>query len=395
MTKLRIVLIAAMIAVVAGCTTVKGWIHNAGGKDNIHPAAPLTAITPSVTVKPLWSRSIGKGEQLLGLREHPAIADGRVYVADSHEANVYALDLATGRDVWKTDTKLRLTGGPGVGSGSVVVGSINGDIVALAADTGAERWRAKASAEIISAPLIAGNLVIVRSDDGHVQALSLADGKQVWAFEHPLPTLTLRGNASPVLGGNGLVYLGYSDGTLVALRAQDGIKVWEQVVAQPDGRSDLERLADIDGDIVASPDGVYAASFKGRVGAFNPDNGNPLWSHELVSYGGLARSGNNLFVSDSAGTVWALDHATGAALWKQDALGYRWLSTPAVQDGYVVVGDIEGYLHWLKPDTGAFVARLKLGGHKDAINATPQVSADGVLVAVPTRGKLAAYRINK
>ncbi|MEO8743245.1 MAG: outer membrane protein assembly factor BamB [Lysobacteraceae bacterium] len=395
MTKLRIVLITALIATVAGCTTVKGWIHSVGGKDNIHPPAPLIVVTPSITVQQLWSRSIGKGEKLLSLREHPAIADGRVYVADSYEANIYALDLSSGRDIWKTDTKLRLTGGPGVGSGMVVVGSINGDIVALAADTGAERWRARASAEIISAPLIVGNIVIVRSDDGHVQGLSLADGKQVWAFEHPLPTLTLRGNSAPVLGSNGLVYLGYSDGTLVALRSQDGIKVWEQVVAQPDGRSDIDRLADIDGNIVASTDGVYAASYKGRVGGFNPDNGNPLWSHELVSYGGLARSDNYLFVSDAVGTVWALDHTSGAALWKQDALGYRWLSTPAVQGGYIVVGDIEGYLHWLKPDTGAFAARMKLGGHKDAINATPQVSADGILVAVTTRGKLAAYRINK
>ncbi len=392
----RIVLTAVLIAAVAGCTTIKGWVSKAShAGDNIHQPVTLTAITPSISVQRLWSRSVGKGERLLGLREHPAIADGRVYVANSYEAYVYALDLTSGRELWRTDTKLRLTGGPGAGSGSVVVGSINGDIVALAADTGAEHWRVKASSEILSTPLIAGDVVIVRSGDGHVLGLNLADGKRRWAFERPLPSLSLRGNPSPVLGGNGLVYLGFEDGTVVALRAQDGIKAWEQAVAQPDGRSELDRLADIDGDLVASPDGVFAASYKGKVAAFNPNNGNPLWNHELTSYGGLARTGDTLFASDAVGTEWALDRASGSALWKQEGLGYRWLSSPAVQNGYVVVGDLQGYLHWMKADTGAFAARVQIGGRRDPIRATPQVSADGILVAVTTRGKLSAFRINK
>jgi outer membrane protein assembly factor BamB len=338
MTFIRIILISALIAAVAGCTTIKGWISKGSGSDNIHQPAELGVVTPSITVQRLWSRSFGKGERLLGLREHPMIADGRVYVASSHDAYVYALDLTTGHELWKTDTKLRLSGGPGAGSGSVVVGSINGDIVALSADTGAERWRVRTSSEILSTPLIAGNVVLVRSGDGHVVALDLADGKRRWAFERALPSLSLRGNPSPVLGGNGLVYLGFEDGTLVALRAQDGIKVWEQVVVSPEGRSELDRLADIDGDVVASPDGVFAASYKGKIGAFNPNNGSPLWNHELTSYGGLARSGDTLFASDAVGTVWALDRSSGSALWKQDALGYRWLSSPAVQNGYVDEG---------------------------------------------------------
>ena len=390
----RIVLVSALIASVAGCTTVKGWMHKAAGaSDNIHEPAALIKITPAISVQRLWSRSTGKGERLLGLRDHPTIADGRVYVVDSYGANLTALDLTSGRDIWKTKTKLRLTGGPGVGSGSVVVGSVNGDVVAFSSDTGVERWRMKLSSEIISTPLVAGNIVIVRSGDGHVVAMDLADGKRRWAFERPLPTLSLRGNPSPVLGGNGLVYLGYEDGTLVALRVQDGVKAWDQAVAPPEGRSELDRMADIDGDVVASPDGIFAASYKGKVAAFNPDNGNPLWEHSLVSYGGLARGGDSLYASDAVGTVWALDRSSGGALWKQEALGYRWLSEPAVQNGYVVVGDLQGYLHWMKADSGAIVAREKIGGRNDAIRATPQVSADGVLVAVTSKGKLVAFRI--
>lgn len=395
MTFPRTVLVVALIATVAGCTTVKGWMHKASVSDNIHEPAALAKITPAISVQRLWSRSTGKGERMLGLRVHPTIADGRVYVVDSYGANLTAIDLTSGRDIWKTNTKLRLTGSPGAGAGTVVVGSVNGDVVAFSADTGAERWRMKLSSEILSTPLVAGNSVIVRSGDGHVVAMDLADGKRRWDFERPLPSLSLRGNSSPVLGGNGLVYVGFEDGTLVALRMQDGVKAWDQVVAQPEGRSELDRMADIDGDVVASPDGIFAASYKGKVAAFNPDNGSQLWEHSLVSYGGLVRGGDTLYASDAVGTVWAIDHASGGALWKQDALGYRWLSEPAVQEGYVVVGDLQGYLHWMRADSGAIVAREKIGGRNDAIRGTPQVSADGVLVAETTKGKLAAFRINK
>jgi len=394
MTFLRIALVTVLIVAAAGCSTVKGWIAKAGTNDNIHQPAALTVITPTISVQRLWQRTIGKGEQMLSLRDHPAIADGRVYVADSYGPFIYAIDLTTGRDIWKTNTKLRLTGGPGVGSGTVVAGSVNGDVVAFSPDTGAELWRVKLSSEILSTPLVAGDMTVVRTGDGHVVALALADGKRRWSYERPLPDLMLRGNPSPVLGGNGLIYLGYEDGTLVALRAQDGVKIWEQVVAQPEGRSELDRLADISGDIVASPDGIFAASYKGKVGAFNPDSGSPIWSHSLVSYGGLARAGDTLYVSDAGGTVWALDRTSGAALWKQDALAYRWLTSPAVQNGYVVVGDLQGYLHWLKQDTGAIAARQQIGSTKDLIRATPQVSADGILVAVTIKGKLAAFRIS-
>jgi outer membrane protein assembly factor BamB len=395
MTFFRSIFVAVLIATVAGCTTVSGWMSKLSGNDNIHPPAALTSIKPSINVQRLWARSIGKGERSLDLRQQPAIADGRVFVAESYGPYLYAIDLATGRDIWKTNTKLRLTGGPVASGDNVVAGSVNGDVVAFSPATGAERWRTKLTSEILASPAIVGDIVVVRCGDGRVVALGLADGKRRWAYERPLPTLSLRGYSAPAIGGNGLVYLGYEDGTLVAIRAQDGVKVWEQVVAQPEGRSELDRLSDIDGDVVASPDGIFAASYKGKIGAFNPDSGSPFWSHSMVSYGGLARSGDTLFISDAVGTLWALDRSSGGALWKQDAFGYRWLSSPAVQNGYVVVGDLEGYLHWMKADSGAIAARQQIGGHNDSIRATPQVSADGILVAVTTKGKLAAFQIGK
>ena len=390
---LRVLLFAMLLTIIAGCSTVKGWFGGGKGQENVHPPAALTQYTPGVNVQKLWSRSIGHGEKLLGLRQKPFVADGRVYAASSHDGQVYAIDAATGRDIWRTDTKLRLTGGPGAGGGMVVVGSINGDVVALAADSGAERWRARVSSEILSTPLIAGDVVVVRSGDGHVFGFDLTDGKQRWAFERALPSLSLRGSPSPVLGANDIVYLGYEDGALIALRAHDGSKAWEQAVAQPEGRSEIERLADIDGDVIAAPDAVYAISYKGQLLAMSPSSGAPGWNHEVGSYGGLAQSGNKLYTSDAVGTVLAFDRGTGNPLWKQEGLGYRWLSSPAVQGDYVVVGDLQGYLHWLRADTGELAARVRIG--KGPIRATPQVSADGVLYAVNTDDQLAAYRISK
>ncbi|MBS0193106.1 MAG: outer membrane protein assembly factor BamB [Proteobacteria bacterium] len=392
----RNALVAALVVAVAGCSGIKDLMHKMSSSDNVHRPAALTAITPSIGVHKLWTRSIGKGERLLDLRMRPAIDGNRVYVAEPYGHSLHALDLATGRDVWKiSNVGVRFSGGPGVGGGTVVTGSINGDVLAYDAGTGAERWHANVTSEIVSTPLVAGDVVVVRSGDGKVAAFNLADGQRRWGYERQVPSLSLRGNSSPVLGGNGLVYVGFADGDLVALRAADGSKVWEQTVAQPEGRSDIDRMADIDGSVVAEAGGVFAASYKGKVAAFAAETGAPQWTHALISYGGLVRGGNSLYVSDSSGTVWGLDGSTGAGLWKQEALAWRWLSTPAVQDGYVVVGDLQGYLHWLKPDTGAIVARARIGGNKDAIRGTPQVSADGVLVAETTQGKLAAFRINK
>lgn len=395
-TLVRFALCAGVIVTLAGCSTVRGWMHKYGNKDNVHQPAALTALTPSINVQKLWSRSLGKGERQLDLRDHPAIDGNRVYAIEPYGHTVHAFDLGSGRDVWKTSLpKVRFSGGPGVGGGVVVAASINGDVIAFAADTGAQRWQAKVSSEVLSTPVVAGDVVVVRSGDGHLVAFGLADGQRRWGYERQVPTLSLRGDSAPVLAGNGLVYAGFSDGTLVALRASDGAKAWEQTVAHAEGRSDIDRMADIDGEIVVGPDGVFAASYKGKVAAFAPESGAQGWSHSLVSYGGLARGGDSLYVSDTSGTVWALDRTTGAALWKQEALAWRWLSTPAVQDGYVVVGDLQGYVHWLRPDSGAIVARARIGGNKDEIRGTPQVSADGILVAETTKGRIAAFRINK
>lgn len=403
----RIVVLALVILLAPGCTTVKGWFG--GNKVKPEQPAELTKLANPIAVTRLWSTNLGDGEGRLWLRLHPVLEGNRVFSVND-EGQVVALDAATGKKIWSASVvevkgkrnkwtfwrrqaaEAGLTGGPGVGSGLLVVGGRNGDVIALNADTGEKRWAVKVSSEVLSTPLVLANRVIVRSNDGRIFGLDPADGSRKWVFDRGLPTLSVRGNASPV-AANGQVFIGYDDGTVVALHVEDGLRVWEQAVAQPDGRTELDRMADIDGEIQLGTEEVYAISYHDQMLAMSMANGRPLWSHDVGSSTGVALLGDKVLLTDKVGNIWALDRATGNSLWKQDALARRQLTTPVVQGDYGVVGDLAGYLHWFKLDTGEIAGRVKI--EKAALRGTPQVSAEGVLYAVTNEGKLAAYKLGK
>ncbi|MGN6512202.1 MAG: outer membrane protein assembly factor BamB [Lysobacteraceae bacterium] len=379
-------LLAATVAL-AGCSTVKGWF---GGKKKDEPLAPaaLVEFAPSATVTRLWKADAGRGEGRLGALQGPAVADGRVYAA-AVRGGVHAFDLQTGKEVWRYQTKLRLSGGPGAGDGLVVAGGLDGDVVALDAATGAEKWKAKVPNEVIAAPTIGQGMVLVHSNDGRVTAFDAASGERRWFWNHDMPNLTVRGDG-PVLLGPGYVFVGNADGTLIALALGDGHQLWEAVVAEPEGRTELERMADVDG--VPALDGVtlYASSYKRKTVAVDGPSGRVLWQHDAGGPGRVAVGGSQVLVTDPAGVVWALDKNSGGALWQQDKLRNRATTAPAVLGDYAVVGDYDGYLHWLKLDTGEFAARVRAG--RDALRSAPVV-ADGVLVVQDVDGGLSAYRL--
>jgi len=380
MTTRRVLILACAVLLAAGCSKDK--------KDNIEPPAELVDFTPTASVDQVWSRGLGNGEEKLGTRQRPVLADGRLYAADV-EGRVYAVDAASGKQLWDAKTELRLSGGPGYGEGTLVVGSLDGDVVALNPDSGTERWRAKVSSEVVATPAVGSGVVVVRSNDGRMYGFNATDGERKWVYDRGLPSLTLRGNGSPLIAGGG-VFAGYDNGQVVALRLEDGVQQWEQTVAVGEGRTEIDRMVDIDGDIVVDGSEAFAAAYNGQVLAIALEGGRPMWNRELSAYGGLALAGDKLLVADSEGTVWALDRASGSAMWKNDTLAHRWLTTPAIQGDYAVVGDLEGYLHWLSLADGTAAARERLG--RDPIRATPQV-ADGVLYAVSVDGEVGAFRL--
>lgn len=380
---LRVLGVSLLLLSVAGCNVFKSKTN----RENVEPPVELTDIENPLPIDRLWSTSIGDGEGKLGLRQAIVTDGSRVYAAGV-DGQVVAYDAPSGREAWEVESDLRLSGGPGLGEGTLVVGSLDGQVVALNPDDGTERWRAEVSSEVIARPAIARGLAVVRVNDGRVFAFSITDGSRRWVYDRGLPSLTLRGNAAPVVAGDNVI-VGYDSGVVVALKLLDGAQVWEQVIAQGEGRNELDRMVDIDGEIIVDGSEIFVASFNGQVVALDIGSGRPLWNREMSVFTGLALSGDKLLVSDKAATVWALDRRSGAALWRQDGLAHRWLTTPAVVGEHVAVGDLEGYVHWLSLESGEIAGRERVG--RDPVRATPQ-GRDGVLYAQTVDGKLAAYR---
>ncbi|MDY0981037.1 outer membrane protein assembly factor BamB [Stenotrophomonas sp. CFBP8994] len=392
----RVATLVLMGVALSGCTTVKGWFagKDAEAKKALEPAE-LVKFEPTAKVDRIWSANLGKGEKRIGVRQGPVVADGRVYAA-AITGGVHALDLQTGKTVWtyepakvKKQPKLRLSGGPGVGEGLVVIGTLDGQVIALDANDGSEKWRAKVPGEVIAAPAIAQGIVFVRSNDGRVTAFDAGNGTQKWFNPRELPMLTVRGNA-PVVAGPGVLFIGNDDGSVAALGMQDGRTVWDQTVSNGEGRTELERMSDVDGAPVLEGNTLFVSSFKNQTMAIEGPTGRPLWARDHGGAGGVALTSGNVIVTDNKGGVFGLDKASGSAMWSQTGLARRSLTGPAIHGDYVVVGDYKGYLHWLRTDNGELAARAKSGG--DALLAQPVV-ADGILLVQNVDGKLTAFRL--
>lgn len=394
----RIAMLALVGVSLTGCASMKDWFTSdkAKAKKASEPAE-LVKFDASIELRRLWSASVGKGEGRIGIAQAPVVADGVVYAA-ALEGGVHALDLNTGKSLWhwrpekvKDKPALRLSGGPGVGGGLVVIGSLDGDVIALDAAGGNEQWRAKVRSEVIAAPTIANGLVLVRGNDGRVTAFEASNGSQRWFNTQELPALTVRGNA-PVLAGPGVAFVGNDDGTLSALAMNDGSPVWEQMVGPVEGRSDLERMADVDAAPVIDGSTVYVSSYKDQTLAIDGPSGRALWARDHGGAGQLAVTSGAVLLADGKGVVWALDKYSGAALWSQPALARRELTGTAVFADYAVVGDLEGYVHLLRLSDGEFAGRIKHSGER--LLAAPRV-ANGVLLVQDVDGKLAAYGLRQ
>jgi FOG: WD40-like repeat len=270
-----------------------------------------------------------------------------------------------------------------------VVGTLDGQVIALDAATGAEKWQAKVPNEVIAAPVIGQGMVLVRSNDGRVSAFDAATGERRWFSNHDLPSLTVRGNA-PVTLGPGLVFVANDDGTVSAMGLSDGRPLWNQVIGIPEGRTELDRMADVDGAAVLEGTTLFATSFKKETVAIEGPSGRPLWTRDNGGAGGLGVAPGSVLVSDPAGTVWALDKTSGAPLWSHPGLARRSLTAPAVQGDYAVVGDFDGYVHWLRLDNGEQAARQRVGGKM--LRAQPVV-ADGIVIVQNVEGGLTAFRL--
>ncbi|EKF75673.1 hypothetical protein A11A3_02352 [Alcanivorax hongdengensis A-11-3] len=360
----------------------------AGCSSNPNAIEPndLPDIHATYKAKRLWSEGVGDGVEDSQLQLRPAVTEQRIFAADA-QGRVYALSRSKGKRQWKVKTGDRIGGGVYAGYGQVLYGTREGVAVALSMETGETLWRTQLSGEALAIPVSNGVLDIFQTEDGHVTALDAETGEKRWDYETPVPTLTLRGLAQPTIA-NDRVYAGFSNAKLAALDVQTGVPVWEQRIAEPKGRSELDRLVDVDGNLIVDGGGVFAVTFQGSVGVVDQDNGRPYWNKDMSSAQIISANDGRLFVADEKGVVRALDQRTGSILWEQDKLYGRRLTGTAVQGNLVAVGDYEGYLHWMDTADGTLVAR-KRHDH-DGFAGTPVVY-QGVLYALSADGKLSAY----
>ena len=369
----------ALVILAAGCSS--------NSKKEL-PPAELTGFNEEVVLQKQWSRSIGDGQGKTYNMLVPAVDGNTLYAADVTGV-VMALDRMTGDVQWKKDLELPVSGAVGVGYGMVMLGTLQGEVVALDASTGEEKWRSRVTSEVLAPPATNGDIVVVQTQDDRVIGLEASTGEQRWVYDSTPGVLTLRGTGAPLVT-NRLAVAGLSTGKVVALDTQNGVPVWEQRVAIPQGRSELERIVDIDGGLLLSGGTLYVTSYQGRLAALELDSGRVLWQRDASSSAGVAQGYGSVYVSLASGTVEGVDERSTTALWSNDALARRQLSAPEVISSYVAVGDMEGYLHLLSQVDGRFVGRTRIDS--DGLRARPLVVGEMIYV-FGNSGKLEALTI--
>jgi len=368
----------------AACSSINPFSSDSS---NTEPVAPLTDFEPSVTITTVWSRDVGASAGKRYLRLRPAVLGDRVVAAEP-DGRVSAYEVTSGEKLWENDTDTPVSGGPGVGDGLAVVGTIDGEVLALNADNGELAWRQRVSSEVLAAPAIADGVVVVRTQDGKLVGLAATDGTRLWVYDRAVPALSLRGTSSPVTTSDAVV-AGLDNGLLVALALRDGALLWESRIATPSGRSELERLVDIDGDPVVADGIIYAVTYQGRVAAVEGAGGRVQWRRDMSSHVGIGVSSRSLFITDDESLVWAIDRDNSASVWRQDKLARRALTPPTVFGSHVAVGDYEGYVHLLDRDDGRLAGRVRVDG--DGL-ATAPVAVGDLLLVYGRGGTLTALR---
>ena len=382
---IKTLLVLGGLLLVSGCAAIGNLFDSS---DNTAEPAELVDFEPTIKVRTVWQRRVGSGAGKLFLKLRPAVDGDHVYAA-TRGGRVRAFDARTGESIWDTDTDSPLSGGPGVGDGLVLVGTSDGEVLALGKKEGEIKWRARVSSEVLSSPVAQGGIAVARTIDGKLFGLSTDDGTRLWIYDRTAPVLTLRGTSSPALA-LGTAIAGFDNGRVAAIALSNGQPLWETRVAVPRGRSELERMVDIDADPIIKDKTVYAVTYQGQIAALKLFSGEVIWRRDMSSHAGLGVGPDNVYVTDESSHVWALNRSNSASMWRQSKLEARRVSPPTVFDQFVVVGDLDGYVHWLRRDDGQFAARVRIDS--DSIVAAPVATAFAVYV-YSSGGELAALQV--
>ena len=356
-----------------------------GSRSAAPQMAPLPPLTNSIAVGTLWQANIGNSQQAVF---SPAVAGDSVYAA-AYDGAITRLDAGSGKQLWRINAGERLTGGVGSDGKLVAVGSGKGEVLAFDVN-GTALWKTQVSSEVLAAPQVADGVVVVRSADGRIFGLDVKDGKRKWYYQRFAPALTVRSPVGISISRR-VAYAGFAGGKLVAIQLDNGAVRWEATVALPRGTTELERVTDVIGLPVVTEREVCAVAYQGRIGCFDLATGQTVWGREMSSTSGLSLDARYAFVSDDKGAVHALDRIGGTSVWKQDKLRLRNLSAPLALGGEIVVADIQGYVHFLARDSGAFVGRVATDG--SPVSTNPVMLPNGGFLIQTRNGGLYAFSV--
>lgn len=366
----------ALVAITLSLLVVACSTRGGMPREDLPPPPKPSAYRADVGVKVAWKATVGKLPAQTGLALCPAVVGEQVFVANA-EGRVAAFRVEDGTVSWQQDLQRPLSAGPSATDRLLVVGSRDGEAIGLDATDGELLWRSGVTSEILAAPALGAGLVVVRVADGRIFGLEADSGRRRWLYEHTVPALTLRGTSNPILVPGRMAVIGLDSGKLVALAPDTGRPLWETTIATPSGRSDLERMVDIDADPVLYRNDIYVASYNGRLAVADAATGRTRWDRELSVHAGLAVARDQVYVTDAEQRVWAFDRFNGASIWRQDELRGLQLTGPAVFGDFILVGDSAGYLNWLSLQDGSLQRRQKIGG---AFSCAPVVHADNIYV---------------
>lgn len=355
------------------------------GEDNRPEPKELQPLDhQAVDMRVLWQKKIGKGNANGDLSLLPAVVDDRVYVV-SADGHLRVLRVSDGSEQLHVALKNKVTAGVFVDHGQILLGTANGDLKALSVEDGEPLWRAALSSNLLSRPVAGEGIVIARTQDGVIHAFK--DNNLIWRYHIPMPLLTVRGNAEPVVGA-GIVVITADNGRLLILRQDNGEVLLDQMIVLPKGRSDIERITDMDATPKINNNVLFASAYQNSVFALDLESGQRLWSQNISTPHDFALSPEKIFLSTDKDDVLALDQKNGQPLWLNEDLQGRRLSPPIAIPGLVGVVDFEGYLHWLDDRSGEIVARLRIGDSGSHVAASVLQDRilwyldDGQLVAI-------------
>ena len=385
---MRVPVVAFLCLALAACSTVKGWF-SVDDEEGREPAQ-LVKFEPAVRVKKLWSTGVGSGQGDAYHHLRPVLNGDSIYAA-GNDGTVVALDRFRGRKLWKRDFDLPFSGGVGYGAGMLLLGTGDGEVLVLNAGDGMERWRVQLGGEIMAPPQTNGKVVVVQTYNGKIRGLSAQDGAELWVYDSNLPVLTLRGTSTPIIYEK-FAIAAFGNGKVIAFDVDSGAVRWEARVAIAQGRSEIDRIVDVDGTMLRVGTSLFAVSYQGRVAAIDIGSGRKLWQEDISSYAGIGQGFGNIYIAEENGTVTAF-HRNGQGIrWQQPQLSYRRLSAPRAIKGYVAVGDLEGYVHFLSQVDGQFAGRSKVDG--SGVRADMLV-VDDVIYVFGNSGTLAALQLTK